>query len=101
MAKALTRGLRIPIMAAPQVCYPQGMDSGGAFPFCASDTDEDTQRFARLTPEERLRLFCELCDLTDAIQANRPNRDALRAPHPRSDEAITTWQRLMNRAHGG
>lgn len=53
-----------------------------------------------MTPAERLALFIELCDLTDSIVAGRPDADRLRAPTPRSDEALATWRRLMARRHG-
>lgn len=58
---------------------------------------DDVTRFARMRPEERLKLFLELCDLTDSIQAGRPNRAALRAPQPLSAEAIALWKKLMQR----
>ncbi len=58
---------------------------------------DDTERFARMSPEERLALFLQLCDLTDSIQKDRPNRDALRAPQPMSHESRALWRRLMNR----
>lgn len=54
-------------------------------------------RFAAMSPEARLSLFLELCDLTDSIQQGLPRRAALRAEHPRSDEAIALWARLMRR----
>lgn len=59
---------------------------------------QETARFARMRPEERLKLFLELCDLTDSIQAGRPNRAALRAGVPLSDEAISLWRKLMRQA---
>ncbi len=63
--------------------------------------EHDTLRFARMSTEERLALLLELCDLTDALQAGRPNRAALRAPQARSPEAMALWSRLMQRAvHG-
>jgi hypothetical protein len=62
------------------------------------DTEErDSDRFARMTPEQRLVLFFELCDLTDSIVAGRPDPAALRAPAPRSAESEALWQRLMKR----
>ena len=56
---------------------------------------EDTARFAAMTPNARLKLFLELCDLTDALQAGRPNQLALRAAVPISEEARVLWTRLM------
>jgi hypothetical protein len=66
----------------------------------STSIDEDTRRFASMRPEERLALFFELCDLTDAIQAGRPNRDALRMTQSRSEESLALWAVLMSRAHG-
>ncbi len=57
---------------------------------------DDTERFRRMSPEERLRLFLELCDLTDAIVGSRPDQRRLRERHPRSAEALATWRRLMS-----
>ena len=48
-----------------------------------------------MTPEQRLALCLELCDLTDSITSGRPDADRLRASTPRSPEAETAWQRLM------
>lgn len=48
-----------------------------------------------MSPEERLALFVELCNLTDSIQAGRPNAARLREPQPPSDESIALWSRLM------
>jgi hypothetical protein len=59
---------------------------------------DEIERFRGMTIEERLALFLELCDLTDAVQAGRPNRSALRAPEPLSPEAEALWSKLMQ--HG-
>ena len=59
--------------------------------------DEETARYARMSPEERLELFLQLCDLTDAIVRGRPDGHALRAPTPRSPESLALWARLMER----
>lgn len=66
-------------------------------PFRREEIDRETERFARMTPEERLRIFLELCDLTDSIQRERPDAEALRHPVPRSPEAEQLWKRLMAR----
>lgn len=55
---------------------------------------EDRARFAAMTPKARLKLFLELCDLTDALQAGRPNQPALRAAVPISEEAAALLTRL-------
>lgn len=59
---------------------------------------EDDERFARLSPAERLEIFLQLCELTDSIVRNRPDADRLRAPTPRSAESEALWQRLIERA---
>lgn len=70
--------------------------------FATASLDEDVDRFAAMRPEERLRLFLELCDLTDSIVAARPDRDALRRGTPRSAESEALWARLMTtRGAGG
>lgn len=63
--------------------------------FARSDATPDVERFARMTPEDRLALFLELCDLTDSIVRARPDEDALRSPTPRSAESEALWRRLM------
>lgn len=64
----------------------------------ASDEADDTDRFAAMTPEQRLAIFLELCTLTDSIVRGRPDADALLAPTPRSPESEALWARLMERA---
>jgi hypothetical protein len=64
----------------------------------AASEEDDTERFARMTPEARLALFLELCALTDSIVRNRPDAEALRAPTPRSAGSEALWQRLMSEA---
>ncbi len=64
----------------------------------SAEEDDDVRRFARMTPEERLAIFLELCVLTDSIVRNRPDADALRAATPRSPEAEALWRRLIDEA---
>lgn len=59
---------------------------------------EDRERFAAMTPEERLRVFFDLCALTDSITLARPDAEDLRAPTPRSPESEALWRALMERA---
>jgi len=59
--------------------------------------DRDTQRFAQMTPEGRLKLFLELCELAEAVVAGRPDAARLRAPTPRSPASLALWQRLMKK----
>ena len=63
--------------------------------FEAGPEDDETDRFAKMTSEERLALFLELCDLTDSIVNGRPDREALRARTQRSPESEALWVRLM------
>jgi hypothetical protein len=63
--------------------------------------DRDTERFANMTPEERLRLFVEVCDLADSIVRGRPDAERLRAPTPRSPEAEALWRRLARAVTDG
>jgi hypothetical protein len=58
---------------------------------------DDTERFARMSPEDRLSLFFELCDLTDRIVNERPDAEVLRRGTPRSAESEAVWRRLMER----
>lgn len=62
---------------------------------------DDRARFARMSPEERLALFLELCELADEIVRGRPDADAIRAPTPRSPESEALWARLMRRGRHG
>ncbi len=61
----------------------------------AAHDEDDVARFARMTPEERLAIFMDLCRLTDSIVRGRPDAAALRAPTPRSPESEALWQRLI------
>jgi hypothetical protein len=61
------------------------------------DAAAETARYARMTPEQRLALFLQLCDLTDDVQRGRPDRSALRAPAPLDAEALALWAQLMKR----
>jgi len=60
-----------------------------------AEEERDTERFARMSPAERLALFLELCELTDSIVRNRPDAEALRAPTPLSPESEALWRRLV------
>ena len=65
--------------------------------FVDPEAETETERYARMTSEERLALFLELCDLTDEIQRGRPDGERLRAPAPRTEDSIELWRRLMSR----
>jgi hypothetical protein len=61
----------------------------------ASAEHGQDDRFARMTPEERLEVFVQLCELTDSIIRHRPDAERLRSPTPRSPESEALWQRLI------
>lgn len=60
--------------------------------------EDDLARFRAMTPEERIALFLELCELTDSIVRGRPDAERLRAATPLSAESEALWSRLMERA---
>jgi hypothetical protein len=65
------------------------------------DGSADTERFARMHPEQRLKLFLELCDLTDSIQRARPDASQLRRGTPVAAETEALLRRLMTQPlHG-
>ncbi len=66
----------------------------------AEDEARDRDRFRAMTPEERLRVFVELCELTDSISLARPDAERLRAGTPLSPESEALWTRLMERGRG-
>jgi hypothetical protein len=79
------------------MCYARSM----RLPDFEEERALDTERFARMTMAERLKLFLELCDLTDSIQRDRPNVLELRRGTPLSAEAEALWQRLIRRYRHG
>lgn len=70
-------------------------------PAFARSHEDDDERHAAMTPEARLRLFLEICDLMDSIVAARPDPSALRARTPRSAESEALWARLMRTQRDG
>ena len=73
----------------------------GRLPAFTQTVPDDAKRFRSMSPEERLTLFFELCDLTDSIVNNRPQPGRLREPNLRSAEADALWRRLMATARRG
>ena len=67
----------------------------------AAAADDDVDRFAAMTPEERLVVFLELCELTHSIVTERANAEDLLAPTPRSPESEALWMRLVDQARNG
>lgn len=84
--------------APRRVRYPHHVVDPRALAKAGEAEDADVGRFSAMTPEERLELFLELCDLTDSIVRDRPNVEALLSPTPRSPESEALWQRLMDEA---
>lgn len=78
-------------------CYTEGIMGVPRFVQTAPD---DTARFAAMSPEERIALCLELCDLADSVVSGRPDSAALRRPHPRSAESLALWRRLMRSGPG-
>lgn len=77
--------------------------AGAAPPWLAHRAAVDERdRYAAMTPEERLAVFEQVCDLARAILDERPDRAAVladREPMPAAAEAA--WQRLVAEARRG
>ena len=59
----------------------------------------ETERYAAMTPEERLRCFVDVCELARSIIEERPDRRAvLSAAEPMPPIAAAAWQRLLREA---
>jgi hypothetical protein len=59
----------------------------------------ETERYAAMTPEERLRCFVDVCELARSIIEERPDRRAvLAAAEPMPPAAAAAWQRLLREA---
>jgi hypothetical protein len=67
--------------------------------FGRTEDRSDTERLAAMTPDERLRQFVEVCDLTRAILAERADlAEVLERSEPMPAEAERTWLRLVAEA---
>jgi len=64
----------------------------------ADQKSGDTERWARMTPEQRLEVFAQLCELCESIVRGRPDAQRLRATPERSAEAEALWARLVREA---
>jgi WSTF, HB1, Itc1p, MBD9 motif 1 len=59
----------------------------------------ETERYAAMTPEQRLQCFVEVCELARAIIEERPDRRAvLRDEDPMPPVAAAAWKRLLREA---
>ncbi|RMF25067.1 MAG: hypothetical protein D6760_01875 [Deltaproteobacteria bacterium] len=63
------------------------------------DAVDDRDRYAAMTPEQRLAVFVEVCELARTIIESRPDRTAILAENePMPAAAAATWQRLVAEA---
>lgn len=63
------------------------------------DAFDDRDRYAAMSPEQRLDIFLEVCELARTILEERPDRERILAenePMPRAAEAA--WLRLVREA---
>ena len=59
----------------------------------------DTERYAAITPSERLECFVEVCELARAILEDRPDaREMLARTEPMPPAAERAWLRLVAEA---
>ncbi|MBI3388682.1 MAG: hypothetical protein HY027_13180 [Deltaproteobacteria bacterium] len=59
----------------------------------------DTERYAAMTPVQRLACFVEVCELSRRILENRHDRrEVLARQEPMSPQAERTWLRLVDEA---
>lgn len=64
-----------------------------------TDDLSDTERYAAMTPAQRLRCFVEVCELSRRILENRRDRhEVLARTEPMSPHAEQTWLRLVAEA---
>jgi hypothetical protein len=60
------------------------------------DALDERERYAGMTPEERLACFVEVCELARTILDARPDRAAVLADRePMAPAAEATWRRLV------
>lgn len=66
-----------------------------------NDVDDlsDSDRYAEMTPAERLACFVEICELSRRILEDRPDRrEVLARTEPMPPQAERTWLRLVAEA---
>ncbi|HLK10036.1 MAG TPA: hypothetical protein VKW76_01505 [Candidatus Binatia bacterium] len=60
---------------------------------------DDRERYAAMTPEERLASFVEVCELARTILEDRPDRAVILAgSEPMPPAAEAAWRRLVREA---
>lgn len=68
----------------------------------ARHEDPERKKWAARTPEERLAIFVEVCEVDRAFLESRPDRrDILRHQEPMSPEVERTWLELVRRSRSG
>jgi hypothetical protein len=68
-------------------------------PWVGAIDDSDTDVYAAMTPEERLRCFVEVCEVAHAILLERDDAAAvLERSEPMSPEAERRWLTLVREA---
>jgi hypothetical protein len=61
-----------------------------------ADVLDDAARYSAMTPEQRLAVFVDVCELAETILAGRPDRaEVLEAHEPMAPRAEAIWQRLV------
>jgi hypothetical protein len=77
--------------------------AGAAPPWLAHrDAVDDRERYAAMTPEQRLVAFTEACELARTIIEGRPDRERILAENePMPPAAEAAWLRLVREARGG
>ena len=66
------------------------------------DALDDRDRYAAMTPEERLVVFADVCELARTILEDRPDRARILAENePMPPAAEATWLRLVREARRG
>lgn len=64
-----------------------------------ADALDDRARYAAMTPEERLAIFADVCELARTILEERPDRQRiLSGNEPLPAHAEATWLRLVREA---
>jgi hypothetical protein len=63
---------------------------------------DDAERYAAMTPEERLAVFVEVCELARTILEGRPDRArVLSEVEPLPPTAEAAWRRLVAESRRG
>ena len=67
-----------------------------------ADALDERARYAAMSPEERLEVFAEVCEVARTILEHRPDRARiLQDSEPLPPAAEATWRRLVAEARGG